>query len=435
MSESDVAPLTRRSFLAALSAAVAAATAGRTLLGADGQPRRPRVLLKSGWQTVNIGDIGHTPGMLRLLADHLPGVDVALWPNNITGDNAETMFKRHFPTLKIVGKDDLKQAFAESDFLLHGSGASLVAQKPVAQWRKETGKPWGAIGITLQAAQANNAEARQLINDAKFVFFRDSVSLKVAQDAGLKCPVMAFAPDAAFGVNTKDDEKAVPFLKQMGLEDGKFLCVIPRLRNSPYWVMKKHEPNDQPTAAEDKAKHAENAKMKEHDHGLVRPAIVEFARKSGMKVLLCPEDTSHVWVGKEMFLDKLPADVKDKVVWRDRYWLTDEAVSVYTRAFGLLSMDMHSPIMALGNGTPAIVCRFKQQTSKGLMWADIGLGEWLFDLDVEPDPTRITAALMAMVADPAAARAKAAKALEVVHARQKAAFGELGKALGVPAKA
>jgi polysaccharide pyruvyl transferase WcaK-like protein len=426
--------LTRRTFLGSLAAAVAAATAGRTLLGADGQPRRPRVLLKSGWQTVNIGDIGHTPGMLRLLADHLPGVDVALWPNSITGNNTEAMFARHFPKLQIVGKDGLKQAFAESDFLLHGSGPSLVAQKAVAQWRKETGKPWGVIGITLGKTQATDAEARQLFDDAKFAYFRDSVSLKVARDAGIKCPVMDFAPDAAFGVNAKDDEKAVPFLKQMGLEDGKFLCVIPRLRNSPYWVMKKHEPKDQPSAAEDKAKHAENERMKEHDHGLVRPAIIEFARKSGMKVLLCPEDVSHVYVGKEMFLDQMPADVKDKVVWRDRYWLTDEAVAVYSRAFGLLSMDMHSPIMALGNGTPALVCRFKQQTSKGYMWADIGLQDWLFDLDVEPDGSRITAALMAMAADPDAARAKAAKALDVVHARQRAAFGVLGKELKVEAK-
>jgi hypothetical protein len=36
---------------------------------AEGAPRR--ILLRSSWQTVNIGDIAHTPGMLALLEPHL----------------------------------------------------------------------------------------------------------------------------------------------------------------------------------------------------------------------------------------------------------------------------------------------------------------------------------------------------------------------------
>jgi hypothetical protein len=36
-------------------------------------------------------------------------------------------------------------------------------------------------------------------------------------------------------------------------------------------------------------------------------------------------------VGKEMLYDKLPADVKPRVVWREKFWLTDEALSVYNR--------------------------------------------------------------------------------------------------------
>jgi len=29
--------------------------------------RRPRIVLRSAWQTINIGDVGHTPGVLRLI--------------------------------------------------------------------------------------------------------------------------------------------------------------------------------------------------------------------------------------------------------------------------------------------------------------------------------------------------------------------------------
>ena len=106
-----------------------------------------------------------------------------------------------------------------------------------------------------------------------------------------------------------------------------------------------------------------------------------MARQTPMKVLVCPEDESQVAIGKAMLVDPLPDDVKAKVVWRDHYWLTDEALSTYVRSAGLFGHEMHSPIMCVANGVPAVVCRFAEQTSKGIMWRDIGLGEWLFDLD------------------------------------------------------
>ena len=50
--------MNRRAFIpAALAAALAP-----WLRAADQRP--PRIVLRSSWQTVNIGDIGHTPGVL-----------------------------------------------------------------------------------------------------------------------------------------------------------------------------------------------------------------------------------------------------------------------------------------------------------------------------------------------------------------------------------
>jgi hypothetical protein len=43
-----------------------------------------RILLRSSWQTVNIGDIAHTPGMLALLEKHRPDDEVTLWPNPLS---------------------------------------------------------------------------------------------------------------------------------------------------------------------------------------------------------------------------------------------------------------------------------------------------------------------------------------------------------------
>ncbi|MDB6076253.1 MAG: Polysaccharide pyruvyl transferase, partial [Verrucomicrobiaceae bacterium] len=257
----------------------------------------------------------------------------------------------------------------------------------------------------------------------KFVFFRDSVSMARAKELGCACPIMEFGPDGAFATDLSNDAPAEAFLKANNLEDGKFLCCIPRLRASPYWKMKKG-------AAFDPAKHANNEKMKEHDHAPLREAIIQVVRQTEMKVLLCPEDSSQMELGKEMLLDKLPEDVKAKMVWHEKYWLTDEALSTYKRSAGLFGNEMHSPIMCIGNGIPAIVCRWAEQTSKGTMWRDIGLGDWLFDFDIEEEVKRMPAAVLAMAKDPAAARAKAAKARAFVEKRQRETMAVLKASLG-----
>jgi polysaccharide pyruvyl transferase WcaK-like protein len=382
----------------------------------DERPRR--ILLRSSWQTVNIGDIGHTPGILALLHEHLPDAEITLWPSNI-GNGVEELLRRSFPKLRIAQGPAVEAALADCDFFLHGSGASLVAQKDLARWKKATGKPYGIYGITLSSV---DTEARRLINDARFLYLRDSVSLQFAKDQGLKCPIIEFAPDAAFGVTLRNDAAAAAFLGEHGLEEGKFLCVIPRLRYTPYWIIRK-----KPMTDEDHRKHERNEEMKEHDHAPLREAIIAVTRQAGLKVLVCPEDESQMAVGKAMLVDPLPDDVKAKVVWRDKYWLTDEALSTYVRSAGLFGLEMHSPIMAVGNGVPAVVCRFKEQTSKGLMWRDIGLGDWLFDMDEEEDVANITRAVLAIAQDPAAARARASRAREIVRRRQRETMGVVAK--------
>ncbi|RYD29417.1 MAG: polysaccharide pyruvyl transferase family protein, partial [Verrucomicrobiaceae bacterium] len=175
--------------------------------------------------------------------------------------------------------------------------------------------------------------------------------------------------------------------------------------------------------------HKRNEEMKEHDHAPLRDAIIQVVRNTDMKILVCPEDSTHMEVGKEMLVDPLPDDVKAKVVWRKDFWLTDEAVSTYVRSAGLFGNDMHSPIMCIGNGVPAIYCRLLEKTTKGIMWKDIGLSEWFFDFDNEADLPRLAPAVLAMAKDPAAAKAKAAEARAFVEARQKETITVLRKSL------
>jgi len=408
--------MNRRHFLTTTLASTLA-----SLPAAEGRPRR--IVLRSSWQTVNIGDIAHTPGVLHLLEQHLPDVEVRLWPSSV-GNGVEEMLMKRFPKLKIIkGREDILAAFAECDFLLHGSGPGFVAKKDVAKWRKETGKPYGIYCITFAAS---DEESRDLLSGARFVYFRDSVSLQFAKDHGVTSPIMEFCPEGSFAVDLRNDAAADAFLKEHQLEAGKFLCCIPRYRNTPYWKIKKGVPFDE-------KKDARNQAMKEHDLAPLREAIVAVVKQTDMKVLVCPEDASQMEIGKEMLVDKLADDVKSRVAWRPNYWLTDEALSTYVRSAGLFGAEMHSPIMCIGNGIPAIVCRWAEQTSKGLMWRDIGLGEWLFNMDEESEIPGIVPAVLAMAKDPAAAKAKAAKAQEFVKQRQRETMAVVGKSASATA--
>jgi hypothetical protein len=380
-----------------------------TLATAQGAKAKRRILLRSSWQTVNIGDIAHTPGMLALLEKHLPEYEVTLWPSSVD-NGVEEMLNKRFPRVKILGREvGLKaEVFTTHDFLLHGSGPGIVGQKSILEWVEKTGKPYGIGGVTWGYSE----EGLKVISGAKFAFFRDSVSLELARSKGATCPIMEFGPDATFACDLVNDAPAAAWLKEAGLEDGKFVCCIPKLRNSPYWEMKKGY-------AFDEKKHARNESMKEHDIGPLRNAVIAVVQQTPMKVLLCPEDSSQMKLNKEMIYDKLPEDVKKKVVWREQYWLTDFAQSVYNRSAGLFGNEQHSPIMCIGHGIPAIVCRYQEQTSKGFMWRDIGLSEWLFDHDFDEAEKGLTPAVLAIVNDQAAAKAKARKAKGVADARMK----------------
>lgn len=387
------------------------------LFAADAQPKR--VLLRSSWQTINIGDIAHTPGVLRLLAKYLPETEVTLWPSKVD-NGVDDLLLDNFPKLRIIkGKADLQTAFADCDFLLHGSGASLVAENDVRRWTKETGKPYGIYGITFPPkkshqtsplSEAQIASAVEVLNGASFVFFRDSHSLAFAKEKGAHAPIMRFGPDGAFACDLRDDAQAEAFLAKNGLETGKFLCCIPRLRYTPSWIYKKSEVEPD--------KHARNEEMKEHDHAPLRQAIIDVVQQTDMKVLVCPEDQTQMQIGKEMLVDKLPADVRKRVVWRPNYWLTGEAVSVYVRSAGLFGNEMHSPIMCIGAGVPAVVCRWAEQTTKGYMWDDIGLSEWLFDMDDPASVAKLAPTVVSIAKHPQAAKQKAVAAQKRVEALQ-----------------
>lgn len=396
--------MNRRSFLAGTLAAGASLGMSRR--------RAPRVLLRSSWQTVNIGDIAHTPGMLALLEKHWPEAEVTLWPNKLSAD-VEKLLRARFPKLKIATG---AEAIRDNDVALHGSGPGLVGAAALKDFAK-TGKPYGFGGVTLNDGEI--AGQRALLEGAAFVFCRDSDSLKALRDSGARLKRAEFGPDATFALDLRSDATADAYLKANGLE--RFACFVPRLRWTPYWKEgRAYAPG------EIEKREAENAAHRESDHAKLREAIVAWVRAGG-KALLCPEMTYQVELLKPLLFDPLPGDVKAGVVVKPSYWLTDEAASTYARATAVVSLEMHSPIIAVANGVPAIHLRQPTDTRKGRMWGDVGLAEWLFEIDAAKGE-EIGARLLTL--REAAARERAAQARAFAAERGKAMIEALKAAAG-----
>jgi polysaccharide pyruvyl transferase WcaK-like protein len=342
----------------------------------------PTILLVSGWQDINIGDIAHTPGLLHVFESFLPEARIILWKKSY-GKDVELMLQKNFPKVKIihgnvsingeVDNEEVKLAFSEADIMVHGSGPSVVGKSNLDAWVKATDKPFGIFGVTIQTID-KSLEA--ILRKALFIYTRETASLKVLDEAGIKARHQFFVPDATFYLSIHNFEKADIYLKENGLADKKFICVIPRLRKTPYY---KTNPSGY-SAEQVKAIDDLNNSKKEDDHAKLREAMITWVRKTGNRVLVCPEMIYEVEIMDELLIDPLPDDVKPYVIKRG-YWFPDEAASVYKKAFAVLSFECHSPIIALRNETPAFYLRQPEDTIKGQMYYDLGLSEWIFEIE------------------------------------------------------
>ncbi|MCP5119526.1 MAG: polysaccharide pyruvyl transferase family protein, partial [bacterium] len=210
-----------------------------------------------------------------LLTQYLPEAKIILWSSALDRGVRE-MLERNFPKLEIVGGSPeeaaVSQAFDEADFLLHGSGPSVVARDHLAAWRKRTGKPYGIFGVTITlrdeaASAALDSELRDLLEGATFVYTRETRSLENLKKAGIQGPEIGFAPDGAFSLKLLDEDRARAFLNENGLATKKFIAVVPRLRYTPYHKMRKvdwpEERIRRRTAVNEKHAEADHAKLRE----------------------------------------------------------------------------------------------------------------------------------------------------------------------------
>lgn len=457
--------------LAALGVALPALAAGR----------RPHLLWRNGWNTNNIGDIGHVPGALALIRRHIPEARVTLWAHNdlvLRGDiarmggfedgkvDAGRISRRVMPGLQVVtgrtdaaGRGDnpaLDDAIASADAMVIGSGAGILESQALLRFRQRTGKPIGMFGITTDSfnftnfADGEQSADVQALRAASFVFTRERTSLRLLAGADVDGPQGAsaddpatpvneainrqpigvdlagvpadFVPDTTFAFDQRDDRAARAFMQAHGLQPGRFACFVPRHR----WT-----PNGAKTRQGD-SRETYNALYLAADHDKLKEAITAYVRQTGHHVAVVPETVYVVALLAKLLKDGLPDDVAAKVVGRDNYWLPDEAASLFAQATAVVSIENHSPIIAAAAGTPFLMVHQPEDSIKADMFRDIGLGDWYLPDINRASGADVAAALLRIVADPAASRARLAAAMAGVRDRHAFGMATLRRALGLP---
>ncbi len=385
------------------------------LLSAVSCSRHKTVLIVGGWHDGSIGVLAQTPGLVNVLSEQMPDSRIIVW-NKTYSEEADSSLLSHYPKLKIVnGEVDEKgnvhsrevlRAFRKADLLIHGSALQLTGEKNILAWRNHTDKPYGIYAATFSNIEGSTKE---MIEGASFIFARESSSLAVLRDAGIPESKIELVPDSTFGFNLRDDSKAESFMEKNGLSDKGFICVIPRLRITPYGDF---------TREHLRQINELNDSCKGPDHDKLAEAVTGWVRSTGNKVVLCPEMSYETDIMDELVISRLPEDVRPFVV-KHKYWFPDEAASLYSHAICVISFDSHSPILSLCSGTPAFYLSQSQDSRKGNMFNDLGYDDWRMNID-STSGEKIFTRLMSTYNNPAAAESYLAGGLNEARKRLEA---------------
>ena len=412
-------PITRRAFVPSLAAPL--------LCQAQ---RRPHILFIGGWNLLNIGDVAIPLGFFRLRDQHFPEAKITLliasYPKEL-GD----YYRSFYPELEIIPFEfkpgvaltaQTEEAFKSADLVVLGSGMTLsygyygleyeryIPRLLAFLKAKQMGIPFGVYAHSFDKLEPHAEYLyKEVLSQAAFVYTRDSESLKLIQSKGVKAPEMAFAPDTTFGfdLHKRPEAKALGegFLREHGLEPGKFLSFIARLDVNRF----------------------RNDGREQHHAEQTRELIIRYVRATKETVAIVPEVERLLKDTKQMVFDQLPGDVKPHVRCSEKYWMPAEAQWVYANSRQVVSAEMHSVILGLAAGTPSLHPYFAQAGLKQWMMRDLGLSQWLFDQDAVP-LEKVSEAMIAVHRDTAGARAAVGRAMEFAGQRQRETMGVLKRA-------
>jgi len=228
------------------------------------------------------------------------------------------------------------------------------------------GIPYGVYAHSFDSFGGVPGQAlfRRLLDEAAFVFCRERDSLRYLEGTGIAEHTRMFVPDSTLSFVERDDAWAAAFMAGHGLQPGRFLVVVPRT-----WL------GD--TIVRDAIGEARsNTHM-----ATLRASIEAWVRSTGMQAVIAVEVADELPHARRLVHEPLPDDVRRHCVVMDDFWLPDQAAGLYRQARGLLTMELHSYLLAFGQETPAVVVTFAESGRKVEMVRDFGQPERLLDID------------------------------------------------------
>jgi polysaccharide pyruvyl transferase WcaK-like protein len=281
---------------------------------------------------------------------------------------------------------------------------------------RRLGVPYGAYANSFEElAPPSDAFYRLLFADARFLSFRDGESLRYVRSLGIEAPHMAFRPDSAFFFPIQDHAYANRFLAEHRLEAGRFATATIRTgaQSGPLsGVM----PGDR----------------EERHMAVVREFVEGWTATTGLPVLLCPEVAGEIEPMRARVYERLSPRARERSVCMDHFWTPEEALAVYARARLVCSMEVHSIVLGLAAGTPVIHPQFWESGRKAWMLRDLGLEDWLLDIDAVDGATVLERALL-IHRDPDAAGSRVARARETIERLGAEAAAQMAAQATAPA--
>ena len=205
----------------------------------------------------------------------------------------------------------------------------------------------------------SNIFFKRLLKHATFIGARDPQSLEYMKSRQIVNKDMSFRPDSTFFAVGEDNAWADDFLAKHSLKEKEFVTLT--IRSSLQGYINKER---------------ENTYM-----SCLCEFIELLTKRLSLSVLLCPEVRSEIQPMYDLIYSRLSPEEQEKCIWMDHFWTTEQARSVYRKAETVISMEMHSIILALGAGTPVLHPRFMEAGRKAWMLHEMNMSEWLFDMD------------------------------------------------------
>jgi len=321
---------------------------------------------------------------------------------------------------------EIAKLFSEAGFVLFNASTSLsFGRLGVRNWWGQTLRnamplliaralriPYGLHPQSVEAVDwPVDLVYRPLFREARFLYTRDSDSLVYLEQRRLCNRSSGFAADTTFFFQCPDIAWSERWMEAHGLEERGFAVVMVRIP-----ICRPGSPD--PVAGAVPPERL--ARLMDRNRQVIEPWVA----KTGLKVVIAHEGADTIPSAREHLWSLLSPETREKVVYLDEFWTTEQAFALYQRARLMISMEIHSTFLALGAGTPVVHHPFVEAGRKMEVFRDLGLGDWLIDID-EADAGEILSAVLAIHENHEAARARVAAILPGLEAKASSILAEM----------